>query len=543
MALLDDILKLLGTNRTRMQWKVRAWKRGWEKRKASLSNRGASLTYAHKTCPSCGHPAGADETTCSRCATALGGMASHRARRLAALVWSPGTPAVASLLVFSCVLVYAFVLVWQNHIGLASSRNLAPHTYALWRFGSEFSPDILERHQWWRCITAVFLHGGLIHLAMNMLSLWSVATYLEETIGKAKTLALYVLLGLTASAFSLWWHTRSGGIGNSVGASGAICGLIGVAVGFSTRHRNAARHLQSHYIGWALWIVIIGFSGFNIDNAGHVGGFVPGFLLGLVVRRRNVTGHVAHRLWTAGALLALAGTIACFVLMANSPLTHEQLFGSDDDSADTEDLDSGTRAAIIEANKTFERAEDYMPAGVEMTYPHARTDGRPDGELAGRMRRLFGDPPLGVWRLADRGNGTQLRISEGSDEIRVDGPAGEASFAHLVELIDRARPADFHGVYYMPGVALDQQMRRGHLEEHTLGYGETLDLIDRQLAAAKNTAERAWVLDSALRFYTGTAGHQADRPRFVAYLAELRKLGIETYGEDLGSFTAALGAP
>lgn len=509
MALLDDILKLLGTNRTRMQWKVRAWKRSWEKRKASLSNR-------------------------------TSGPPAQRARRIAGLLWADDMPLVASLLVFSCMVVYALVLVWQNHIGLASSRNLAPHTYALWRFGSEFSPDILDRGQWWRCITAVFLHGNLLHLIMNMMSLWSVATYLEDTLGKAKTLALYLVLGLAASAFSLWWHTRSGGIGNSVGASGAICGLIGVAVGFSTRHRNAARHLQSHYIGWALWIVIIGFSGFNIDNAGHVGGFVPGFLLGLVVRRRAATGLVARRLWIAGAALAVAGTIACFAAMANSPLTHEQLFGSDDGHDDADELDSTTRAAIVEANKAFGPAEDYMPGGITVTYPHARTDGKPDGELAGRMRRLFGDPRLGVWRLADRANGTQLRISEGSDEVRVDGPAGNASFARLVELLDRARPADFHGVYYSPGVALDQQMRRGHLDERVLTYSEALDVLDRQLAAAHTTVERAWVLDSALRFYSGTAGHEADKPRFAAYLAELRTIGIDTYRTQIDDYAKLL---
>ncbi|MBV8760343.1 MAG: rhomboid family intramembrane serine protease [Deltaproteobacteria bacterium] len=514
MALLDDILKLLGTNRTRMQWKLRAWKRGWERRKAALSNR----TTAPKP--------------------------QQRARRLAGLLFDDDSPMVATVLVVSCVLVYALVLVWQNQIGLASSRNLAPHTYALWRFGSDFSPDILERGQWWRMITACFLHGNLLHLAMNMMSLWSVATYLEETLGRAKTLALYLVLGVASSAFSLWWHTRGGGIGNSVGASGAICGLIGVAVGFSTRHRNAARHLQSHYIGWAIWILIIGFSGMNIDNAGHVGGFVPGFLLGLVVRRRAATSPAVRRVWTAGALLALAGTIACFVLMAASPLTHEQLFGSDDDTAeDTASIDNATRAAIIEARKTFERDDDYMPGGLVLTYPHARNDGKPDGELDGRMRQLFGDPHVGVWRLADRGNGTQLRLSEGSDDFRVDGPNGDKSFAHLVALLERAKPADFHGVYYNPGVALDQRMHHSHLEEHTLAYDEAVAALDRQIAASETTADRALVLDSALRYYLGTAGHEADKPRFVGYLAELRRIGIDTYREQIDEYTKALGTP
>lgn len=322
MPLLDDILKLLGTNRTRMQWKVRAWKRGWERKKGSLANRGAALTYQHKTCPSCGHPAGADETTCTRCGAHMGGMLSHRARRFGAMFWAPGTPVVTSLVGISLIATYAAMLLWDRNLGMTKAigfGGMAPSPLALWRFGSEFSLDI-QAGQWWRLVTATFLHVNLWHLIFNVASLWSVGIYLEETIGKAKTLALYVLLGVVSAGFSYWWHTHDGGIGNSAGASGAICGLIGVAIGFSLRHRNAARHLRSHYVGWAIWIAIIGMSGWNIDNAGHVGGLVPGVLLGLVVRRKTATPHRVQQAWLAGALAGIALVIASYALMAQSPL-------------------------------------------------------------------------------------------------------------------------------------------------------------------------------------------------------------------------------
>ena len=386
----------------------------------------------------------------------------------------------------------------------------------------------------------MFLHGGLLHLIMNMMSLWSVATYLEETLGKAKTLALYLLLGATASAFSLWWHTRAGGIGNSVGASGAICGLIGVAVGFSMRHRNAARHLQSHYVGWAIWIAIIGFSGMRIDNAGHVGGLIPGFLLGLVVRRRRDTGHLAHRLWIAGAIIALAGTIACFVLMANSPLTHEQLFGSDEDET-ADEVDNATRAAILEARKTFESDDDYMPQSHVVLYTHPREDGKHDGQLEGRMRRLFGEPHDAVWKLKDRATGTQLRIFEGDDAFQVDGPAADTAVAHLTDLLQRTQPADFHVIWYDAGHAIDQRMSRGVLDERELSYDEALQSIDREIARASSADERAWILNDALHFYTGTVGHDADKPRFIAYLRELQHLNVDRYGDKLAGYAQALG--
>jgi membrane associated rhomboid family serine protease len=321
VALLDDILKLLGTNRTRMQWKVRAWQRAWDRRKASFANRKTALTYEHKTCPSCGHPADASEQTCTHCGAHMGGRMTHRARRAAALLWGADTPIVTSALAITLVAIYAITIVWDHKVGV-SSPPMMPSPIALWRFGSETSLDIQDG-QWWRLVTCTFLHVHLLHLFFNVSSLWSVGVYLEDILGKAKTLALYMLLAVASTAFSFWWHTRDGGIGNSAGASGAICGLIGVAIGFSLRHRNAARHLRSHYVGWAVWILLLAFSGWNIDNAGHIGGLVPGIALGLVVRRRSVTTRRAHQLWTAAAILGIALVVTTFVLMAQSPLPDE----------------------------------------------------------------------------------------------------------------------------------------------------------------------------------------------------------------------------
>jgi membrane associated rhomboid family serine protease len=293
VALLDDILRLLGTNRTRVQWKVRAWQRAWERRKASLANRTAAPTY------------------------------QHRARRVVGMLWGAETPVVTSAIAISLVSIYAITILWGKRAGVAAPP-LMPSSLALWRFGSELSVDI-QNGQWWRLVTCTFLHVNLLHLFFNVTSLWSVGIYLEETLGRAKTLALYLLLGVVSASFSFWWHTRGGGVGNSAGASGAICGLIGVAIGFSARPRNAARHLRGHYVGWALWILMLAFSGWNIDNAGHVGGLVPGIALGFIVRRHAVTSPRARRVWLAAALVGVALTVAAFVQMARWQLPDDAI--------------------------------------------------------------------------------------------------------------------------------------------------------------------------------------------------------------------------
>jgi rhomboid protease GluP len=237
-------------------------------------------------------------------------------------LWGADTPIVTSLIGISLIATYAVMLMWDHDVGMPHMPGLggiAPSPLAVWRFGSEYSIDIQDG-QWWRLVMSAFLHVNLWHLVFNVASLWSVGVYLEETLGKAKTLALYALLAVVSAGFSYWWHTHDGGVGNSAGASGAICGLIGVAIGFSLRHRNAARHLRAHYLGWALWIGLLSFSGWNIDNAGHVGGLVPGLVLGLVVRRKTATSHRVQQAWLAAALAGIVLVVASYALMAQNPL-------------------------------------------------------------------------------------------------------------------------------------------------------------------------------------------------------------------------------
>ena len=301
-----------------MEWKVRAWRRAWDRRVGSLKNRTQALHYEHQTCPACGHPAGSDERTCSRCQEPLGGKVMHRARKLFALAWFGDAPVVATLLMLAIGATYAATLLWSRQHDLF--LGLAPAPIALYRFGS-LETYAIDHGEWWRLVTGTFLHIDVLHIAMNLLSLWSVATYLEGVLGKAKTFALYVALGITGSLTSYaHYEWLAGGLGSSAGASGAICGLIGVAIGFSMRRRNAQRHLLGHYAGWAVWIGIMAMSGMRIDNWGHLGGLAPGFVAGLLVRRKKDTSLPMRRVWTSAAALALGVVVAAFVLAAGTPV-------------------------------------------------------------------------------------------------------------------------------------------------------------------------------------------------------------------------------
>jgi membrane associated rhomboid family serine protease len=158
-------------------------------------------------------------------------------------------------------------------LGLVSFKGID-----LLHWGANYRPSIANG-QWWRLLTSIFLHGGLMHLAANMLGLLFVGIFLEPLLGKTKYAAIYVGTGIIASATSIWWYTAT----ISVGASGAIFGLYGLFLAlmllkvFPKDFSKIFLVSTSVFVGYNL---LMGFAG-GIDNAAHMGGLISGFIIGL----------------------------------------------------------------------------------------------------------------------------------------------------------------------------------------------------------------------------------------------------------------------
>jgi len=134
----------------------------------------------------------------------------------------------------------------------------------------------------WRLASAIFLHGSLIHLAMNGYALWAFGNIVEQELGKARYVAIFAVGGLFASAASFVFGlpTVAG-----VGASGAIFAILGAFFGYAWRRRELA-YYQARIRNVAVLIVINAVFAFQIraiDWRAHVGGFVAGVVLGLAV--------------------------------------------------------------------------------------------------------------------------------------------------------------------------------------------------------------------------------------------------------------------
>lgn len=136
----------------------------------------------------------------------------------------------------------------------------------------------------WRLLSSVFLHGSLLHLALNMLVLYQIGQLVERIFGTARYLILYLGTGMLASLASVWWRQDV----VSIGASGAIFGVFGGLLAFLLVHRsrlpasefNRLRTMTLSFVGYSL---LLGFAIPGVDNAAHVGGVLGGLLLGWVL--------------------------------------------------------------------------------------------------------------------------------------------------------------------------------------------------------------------------------------------------------------------
>lgn len=156
-------------------------------------------------------------------------------------------------------------------------------------FGAKVN-DLIDRGEVWRLFTAMFLHIGIIHLAVNQYSLYVVGALLERFIGAVRFTVLYVVAGLCGSLASYWFSPNA----ISAGASGAIFGLLGALGVFFLLHRtlfgSAANRMLSNIVLVAAINLALGASFPGIDNWAHVGGLLGGILTGaLLVPRYEVT--------------------------------------------------------------------------------------------------------------------------------------------------------------------------------------------------------------------------------------------------------------
>lgn len=211
---------------------------------------------------------------------------------------------------------------------------ISPNPDDLVHFGATYAPLVFLNHEWFRVVTAMFVHVGALHLATNMWCLWNLGVIGEPLLGFFGLCSVYLLTGISGNLLSLTFNGHGGVVG--AGASGAVFGIAGILIvlfsnkklaeprpGFRGIPLQDLQAIRRSVISFAVLNLLIGMGsmsgalmhsvhldGLRIDNFAHIGGLLFGLLLGLPLVPRMTSGRQAYltrqKVTFAGALLALA---------------------------------------------------------------------------------------------------------------------------------------------------------------------------------------------------------------------------------------------
>ena len=223
-------------------------------------------------CTRCGRPICTDCMVsapvgyqCPECVREVRGAWPRRRARL--VLGRPGS--VTTTLLAINIAVFVIEMVYGR---------LSPTNGDLFNLGALYPPAIAQGHQYWRLFTAMFLHAGFLHLALNMYALYLFGYLVESAFGWRQFLVIYFVSGLLASvtSFAFGPITELG-----VGASGAIVGVFGAWIAYNYRRRSNALALAN--LQWALVMIVLNallpVFFHAVDWRAHVGGLLTGFIV------------------------------------------------------------------------------------------------------------------------------------------------------------------------------------------------------------------------------------------------------------------------
>ncbi len=266
-------------------------------------------TLRPRLCPACGTLVGATASKCYQCGASMTFSMAAASRSLSR--WMPQTSPVTYVMLAICSVMYAlsFVITMKLSAGEGLSGGLMGlggiATQVSYRLGASL-PLAYNIGQPWRFVTAIFLHGGLMHIGFNMWVLMDIGPMVEEMYGSARYLFLYLVTGVAG-------YILSSSVGHfSVGASGSLLGLIGVLLAATTGRKSmAAQALRSALIRWLIYIAVLGFIFSGTDNYAHFGGVATGYALGRLMPDRTPADLSERRRadllgWAAGIAIAVS---------------------------------------------------------------------------------------------------------------------------------------------------------------------------------------------------------------------------------------------
>lgn len=334
-GLLDSAIEMIaraldgvGLNGTRVRWK-------WSQRRRDLGEAGfrtgnlfRSARGRYKMCPSCRALVPRSAWRCSECGAGLAGVRAPGVGRLLSNVL-PGATAVTGLLflvngLFFLLCLLAPIASAAPDGGKSTVNSLiGMDGGTLLRYGAGLGGLTFGSGEWFRLITPIFLHGGLLHIVFNSIVLLQLGPLVEAEYGTERFAFIYLATGIAGNLLAQFLKPQ----GLVVGASGAICGLVGVLLVFGARRGGAyGGQLKSLMAQNALFILMMSLLP-GISLLSHLGGFLGGCALGAVVPWGAFRNRGTALVWEAFSWVSVSIALYAFLQMARHGMEAVRLFG------------------------------------------------------------------------------------------------------------------------------------------------------------------------------------------------------------------------
>ena len=282
-----------------------------------------------RMCPNCRGLIARNSSECPLCGMKVKAPRSRPKNegpeRIMGVIPIPST--ATAMLVAACLAMYGISWYMSSVAAQAKFESVSVFSgmngEVLFRLGSLYSPAIAGG-EWWRFVTAIFLHAGLLHIGMNLWCLVDLGPEVESLFTIKKFVVFFLVTGVFGFMVSYEFRAMFHQGVNSVGASGSIVGLIGVLIGATYHMGEAGKAYRSQLWKWVIYIVaLMLIPGLGIDNAAHMGGLVAGLALGYFIPTGEPETRNSEILWntlTVLTMLIIAGSFVLMALQINRPL-------------------------------------------------------------------------------------------------------------------------------------------------------------------------------------------------------------------------------
>ena len=263
-------------------------------------------------CPNCHRLVSAQAKHCLHCGTANPGAWWKNNRLTRGL--QNGDAILRALLVAN---IGMYIVSLLQLDGVRVSGNplafLSPSNRSLLLLGATGTIPIDQLQRWWTLLSASYLHGGILHIVFNMMALRQLVPFVASEYGPSRLVIIYTVTGIVGFAVSY-----AAGIQFTIGASAAVCGLIGAALYFGKSRGGAyGTAIYRQVGGWALTIFLFGFLISGINNWAHGGGMVSGALCGYWLNYQERAGEPLWHKGLASVCIVVPVLVLAWALVAS----------------------------------------------------------------------------------------------------------------------------------------------------------------------------------------------------------------------------------